>query len=154
LKQKLSRKEKEMMHMSAKVEDEQALIIKFQNQIKELGGRVEELEEEAENERQSRIKCEKQRAHMSQELEELSEKLRDAGESTSVQSEMNNRKDLEIHKLRREIDEEHQQKEAHLEAVKNKHIQTSTETTEQLEKQIKTNQSYLTYFNNCQNYCI
>ena len=89
LKQSLSRKEKEIMHMSAKVEDEHSLIIKYQNQLKELGGRVEELEEEAENERQSRNKCEKQRAHMSQELEEISEKLRDAEGSASVQAEMN-----------------------------------------------------------------
>ena len=77
---------------------------------------------------------------MSQELEELSENLRDAGESASVQAEMNKRKDLEIHKLRGELDEEQQQKEAQWEAVKNKHIQTLTETTERLEKQIKTNQ--------------
>jgi hypothetical protein len=45
LQQSLSRKEKEIKHMSAKVGDEQALIIKKQ---KDLRGRVEELEEEAE----------------------------------------------------------------------------------------------------------
>ena len=148
LKQSLSRKEKEMMHMSAKVEDEQALIIKYQNQLKDLGGRVEELEEEAEAERESRIKCEKQRAHLSQELEELSEKLRDVGGSASVQAEMNKRKDLEIHKLRREQDERQQQQEAQLEAVKNKHIEALSETTERLEKQIKTNQRYVDYYFN------
>ena len=72
---------------------------------------MEELEEEAETERQSRIKCEKQK-----ELEELSEKRSDVGGSASVQAEINKRKDLEIHKLRREQDERHQQQEAQLEA--------------------------------------
>ena len=112
---------------------------------------MEELEEEAENERQSRIKCEKQMAHLSQELEEISEKLRDAGGSASVQADMNKRKDLEIHKLRRQLDDVHQQQEAHLEAVKNKHIQALTETTERLEKQTKTNHRYVNaaYLNNC-----
>ena len=61
---------------------------------------------------------------------------------------MNKRKDLEIHKLRREQDERHQQQEAQLEAVKNKYIQALSETTEQLEKQIKTNQRYAAHFNN------
>ena len=64
---------------------------------------------------------------------------------------MNKRKDLEIYKLRRQLDDEHQQQEAHLEAVKNKHIQALTETTDHLEKQIKTSQRYEAYFNNCQN---
>ena len=64
---------------------------------------------------------------------------------------MNKRKDLEIHKLRRQLDEEHQQKAAQFEVVKNKHIQALSETTERMEKQIKTNQRYLPYFYNYQN---
>ena len=140
MKQNLSRKDKELMHLSAKVEDEQILVIKYQNQLKELGGRIEDLEEEAEIERQARIKCEKQRAHLSQEIEELSEKMKDTTASAFVQADMNRRKDSEIHKLKRDLEEEHQLQEAQLDAMKNKNIQTVTETTERLDKQIKSNQ--------------
>ena len=79
---------------------------------------------------------------MTLELEEISDKLRDAGGSASVQAEMNKKKDLEIHKLRRQLDEEQQRQDAHLEAVNKKHIQALTETTERLDKQIKTNYRY------------
>ena len=120
MKQNLSRKDKELMHLSAKVEDEQTLVIKSQNQLKELGGRVEDLEEEAEIERQARIKCEKQRAHLSQEIEELSEKMKDTTASAFVQADMNRRKDSEIHKLKRDLEEERQLQEAQLDAMKNK----------------------------------
>lgn len=45
------------MHaMASKLEDEQSLVAKLQKQIKELHGRISELEEELEAERQARTK--------------------------------------------------------------------------------------------------
>ena len=87
--------------MSTKVEDEQTLVIRYLNQMKELGGRIEDLEGKAEMERKARIKCEKQRDHLSQELEDLSEKLRDTSASAFVQADMNRRNDSEIQKLKK-----------------------------------------------------
>lgn len=50
------RKEQELHSMSGKLEDEQSLVAKLQKQIKELQGRIQELEEELEAERQARSK--------------------------------------------------------------------------------------------------
>lgn len=50
----LQRKDGELQSMSSKLEDEQSLVNKIQRQLKETGARVAELEDELENERQSR----------------------------------------------------------------------------------------------------
>ena len=49
---------------AAKLEEEQSLVTRLQRIIKELQGRIEELEEELESERQGRAKAEKQRADL------------------------------------------------------------------------------------------
>ena len=61
--------------IAAKIEDEQSLGSKTQKQVKELGTRLEELEEELEIERSNRSKAEKARQAMTRELEELGERL-------------------------------------------------------------------------------
>merc|ERR1712213_202317 len=53
LNQTVQRKEKEIASMSAKIEDEQTLGGKYGKQIKELQGRMEELDEELVVERQN-----------------------------------------------------------------------------------------------------
>merc|ERR1719341_2218259 len=50
----LQRKEKELMSMSAKIEDEGTLGSKYNKQVKELQSRIEELDEELHIERQNR----------------------------------------------------------------------------------------------------
>ena len=45
-------------------------------QIKDLGGRIEELEEDIESERQIRVRLENQRNLLNQKLEDMSEKLK------------------------------------------------------------------------------
>ena len=50
-----------------------------------LKGRLEELEEELEIERNSRTKAEKTRQTLSRELEELGERLEESGNATATQ---------------------------------------------------------------------
>ena len=57
----VARKEKDIQAHTAKLEDDQTGVAKFQKGIKEMQGRVEELEEELEAERQARAKAERQR---------------------------------------------------------------------------------------------
>merc|ERR550539_2175994 len=54
-------KEKDISTLGAKLEDQQSIVGKMQKNIKECQGRVEELEEELEAERQARAKAERQR---------------------------------------------------------------------------------------------
>merc|ERR1711953_681988 len=60
----ISRKEKDYSQLSSKLDDEQATVAKTQKAIKEIQGRVEELEEELEAERQARAKAERQRSDL------------------------------------------------------------------------------------------
>ena len=55
--------------MASKVEDEQNIVCRLQKGIKEYQGRVEELEEELEAERQARAKAERQRSDLARENE-------------------------------------------------------------------------------------
>merc|ERR1712079_278599 len=69
--QTVQRKEKELSSMSAKIEDEQTLGGKYSRQIKELQGRLEELDEELVIERSNRAKAEKNRSLLSRDIEDL-----------------------------------------------------------------------------------
>merc|ERR1711860_201223 len=101
----LARKEKEISSSGAKLEEETGTVGKVQKQIKEAQGRVEELEEELEAERQARAKAERQRSDLARELEELGERLNDAGGATSAQMELNKKRDAEVGKMRKDIEE-------------------------------------------------
>merc|ERR1719325_462835 len=82
LQQTLMRKEKELDSVCAKIEDEHTLGSKYTKQIKELQGRIDELDEELVIERQARAKAEKNRAILSRDIEDLSGRLDEAGSNT------------------------------------------------------------------------
>ena len=73
--------------------------------IKELQGRVEEMEEELEAERQARAKAERQRSDLAREMESLSERLTEACGTTSAQIELNKKRESEVSKLRKDAEE-------------------------------------------------
>ena len=60
----IMRKENEIGGQAYKLDDEQSLVGKTQKSIKELQGRIEEMEEELEAERQARSKAERQRSDL------------------------------------------------------------------------------------------
>merc|ERR1719309_1235507 len=66
----IGRREKDITAVAAKLEDEQGIVGKLMKGIKEHQGRVEELEEELEAERQARAKAERQRCDLAKEFEE------------------------------------------------------------------------------------
>merc|ERR1712029_1251563 len=74
--QTVQRKEKELSSMSAKIDDEQTLGGKYNRQVKELQGRLEELDEELVIERQNRAKAVKNRSLLSRTLRILARGLR------------------------------------------------------------------------------
>merc|ERR1711974_541781 len=110
----IARKEKDYSQLSSKLDDEQATVAKTQKAIKEIQGRVEELEEELEAERQARAKAERQRSDLARELESLGERLNEASGATSAQIELNKKRDCEINKLRKDLEEAKIQQEATL----------------------------------------
>jgi len=133
----IGKKEKDISQLANKLDDEQSLVAKLQKNIKELQGRVEELEEELEAERQARAKAERQRSDLAREIEQLGERLNEAGGATHAQIELNKKRESEVNKLRKDIEEVNIQQESVLSNLKRKHqdaIQEMTEQIEQLQK--------------------
>merc|ERR1712223_1032822 len=117
----IQRKEKDLSSLSSKLDDEQSLVSKVQKTIKEIQSRVEEVEEELEAERQARAKAERQRSDLARELESLGERLNEAGGATHAQVELNKKRESEVQKLRKDLEEANIQHESTLIGLKKKH---------------------------------
>ncbi|XP_060940855.1 myosin-7-like isoform X2 [Limanda limanda] len=133
LEERLKKKDFEISQLIGKYEDDQAMIIQLQKKIKELQARVEELEEELEAERAARAKVEKQRAELARELEEISERLEEAGGATSVQIEMNKKREAEFLKLRRDLEEATLHHEATAATLRKKQADSVADLGEQID---------------------
>merc|ERR1712213_146358 len=130
----IARKEKDLAALSSKLEDEQAIVSKVQKAIKETQGRVEELEEELEAERQARAKAERKRSDLAKELDQLGERLNEAGGATNAQVELNKKRDFEIGKLRKDLEEANIQQESTMMNLKRKHQDAIAEMSEQIDQ--------------------
>merc|ERR1712241_21441 len=133
----IARKEKDISGLNHKLGEEQSMVTKIQKSIKENQGRVEELEEELEAERQARAKAERQRADLARELESLGERLDDAGGATAAQMELNKKRESEVQKLRKDLEEANIQHESVLMNLKKKHQDAIQEMTEQIDQLTK-----------------
>ena len=130
----IQRKEKDLGVLSSKLDDEQQQVSKVQKAIKEVQARVEELEEELEAERQARAKAERQRSDLARELESLGERLAEAGGATHAQVELNKKREAEVNKLRKDLEEANIQQESTLTSLKKKHQDAVAEMAEQIDQ--------------------
>jgi myosin heavy chain 6/7 len=130
----IARKEHDISGLASKLDDEQSLVAKMQKNIKECQGRVEELEEELEAERQARSKAERQRSDLAREIEQLGERLDEAGGATAAQIELNKKREAEVGKLRKDLEEAGIQQESILSNLKRKHQDAIQEMSEQIDQ--------------------
>ena len=130
----IARKDSEVNAMVTKLSDEQTLVGKVQKSIKEHNGRVEVLEEELEAERQARAKAERQRSDMAREMESLGDRLNESGGATAAQVELNKKREAEVTKLRKDLEESKIQHEATLLSLKKKQSDSIAEMTEQMDQ--------------------
>ena len=86
-----------------------------------------------ETERQIRAKLENSRNLLNQELEELSDKLKEAHGSTDIQAAVVRRKEQEMLKLRRDMNEEHKVIENQMETAKRNFQKSFAEISEKLQ---------------------
>merc|ERR1719273_1842552 len=126
----IARKDKDTAGLFSKLEDEQNIVAKVQKSIKENQAREEELEAE----RQARAKAERQRSDLAREIERLGERLGEASGATSAQIELNKKREAEVGKLRKDLEEAHIQQEATLVGLKKKHQDAIAEMSEQIEQ--------------------
>merc|ERR1711992_247149 len=122
------------MGLNSKLDDEQFVVAKMQKTIKETQGRVEEYEEELESERQARAKAERQRSDLAKELDQLGDRLNEASGATGAQIELNKKREAEVGKLRKDIEECNIQNESVLMNLKKKHQDAIQEMTEQIDQ--------------------
>merc|ERR1719427_2610581 len=128
------RKENEISGQASKLDDEQGLVGKTQKSIKELQGRVEEMEEELEAERQARAKAERQRSNLAREMESLGERLNEATGTTAAQIELNKKRESEVSKLRKDLEECKIQHEGTVVSMKKKQQDAIAEMNEQIDQ--------------------
>merc|ERR1712033_83086 len=129
----ISNKEKNAQMLSAKLDDEQALVAKAQKNIKELQARVEAAEEELEAERQARAKAERQRSDLAREIEQLGDRYDEASGATVAQVELNKKREAEIVKLRKDVEEANIASESVLSNLKRKQGDATLEMQEQID---------------------
>merc|ERR1719295_456572 len=129
----IANKEKNNQLLSAKLDDEQSLVAKAQKNIKELQGRVEASEEELEAERQARAQAERQRSDLSREIDQLGGRLDEASGATVAQVELNKKRESEIVKLRKDVEETNISNESVLSNMKRKQGDAVLEMTEQID---------------------
>lgn len=87
-----------------------------------------------ESERQARSKVEKQRAEAMRELEELTDRLEEAGGATSAQVELNKKREAELGRLRRDLEEQAVQNEMTISALRKKQNDVVAEMGEQVDQ--------------------
>merc|ERR1711936_520932 len=129
----IARKEKDILGLSGKLDEEQSAVAKITKAIKEHQGRVEELEEELDAERQARAKAEKQRADLAKEMERIGDRLADAGGASAAQLELNKKREAEVGRLRKDLEEATINNESVLMNLKKKHQDAISEMTEQID---------------------
>merc|ERR1712223_1296719 len=134
IEQAIMRKDTEIRQMTNKLDDEQSGMNRYQKGVKELTARVEEMEEELEAERQGRAKAERQRQDLARELDELTERLDESCHATSAQIELNKKREAEIHKMRKDLEENNIHHEATILSLRKKHQDSIAEMSEQIDQ--------------------
>jgi len=71
---------------------------------------------------------------LEREMDDLSQKLDEAGGATQAQIEVNKKRESELQKLRRDLEEAHIQSEAQVATIRKKQQDAVNELTEQLEQ--------------------
>lgn len=77
--------------------------------------------------------AEKQRTELQNELDELSERLDEAGGATQVHAELNKKREVEIQRLKKEMEEQSLQAEQNMSGMKKKQQDAMNELADQVD---------------------
>ena len=92
------------------------------------------MEEELEAERQARAKAERQRSDLAREMESLGERLNEAAGTTAAQIELNKKRESEVTKMRKDLEEANIQRDATITSLKRKQQDAIAEMSEQIDQ--------------------
>merc|ERR1711970_510680 len=129
----LARKDSEVAALAAKIDDEALGTARVGKQAKELLARIDELEDEYKNEYNAYTKAEKAKQALARNVEEIGDRLDEAGGATAAQVELNKKREAELAKFRRDLEEMNIQHEAVLSSLRKKHNDAIAEMSEQVD---------------------
>merc|ERR1719320_412603 len=129
----LARKDNELAVLASKIDDEALGGARTNKQAKELLARIDELEDDLKSESANRAKAEKTKQMLARDLEEVGDRLDEAGGATAAQVELNKKREAELAKLRRDLEENSLQHEAVLSQLRKKHNDAVGEMSEQID---------------------
>jgi hypothetical protein len=89
------------------------------------------------------LQVEKQRTEIARELEDLGERLDEAGGATAAQVELNKKREQELLKLRRDLEEQALQSESQIASLRKKANDAANEMADQVDQLTKTKQRCL-----------
>uniref|UniRef100_A0A7I4YBE2 Myosin head n=1 Tax=Haemonchus contortus TaxID=6289 RepID=A0A7I4YBE2_HAECO len=134
----LRRKETELHNMSMKLEDEQAAVAKLQKAIQQDEAKMKDLNDQLADEKEARQRADRARAEQQAEYDDLTDQLDEQARATAAQIELGKKKDMEVAKLRRDLEEAGLKFGEQLATLKKKGadaVQELTDQVEQLSKQ-------------------
>merc|ERR1711970_1700915 len=100
---------------------------------KELLARIDELEDDYKSEIAAKAKAEKAKQALARNVEEIGDRLDEAGGATAAQVELNKKREVELAKFRRDLEEMNIQHEAVLSSLRKKHNDAIAEMSEQVD---------------------
>uniref|UniRef100_A0A915LC96 Myosin motor domain-containing protein n=1 Tax=Meloidogyne javanica TaxID=6303 RepID=A0A915LC96_MELJA len=125
--------EQNIVELNIKLDEQNTLVSKLQRYLKDQSTRLVELEEELEQERVNRSRSDKNRGTVQTHLDELSDFIDEEAGKAAAQAELAKKKDLELIRLRQELEEINQQSEQQLSLIRKRNNDEISEATERLE---------------------
>ncbi|KAL3117013.1 hypothetical protein niasHT_002972 [Heterodera trifolii] len=134
------RVEGEIMELNGKLEEQNGIVGKLQRHLKDRQTRLVELEEELEQERNSRTKSDKNRGNTQTQLDDLNDSIDEEAGKLAAQAELAKKKELDLMRLRQELEELNQRCETQMSSIRKKTADEAGELSERLE-QLQTQRS-------------
>merc|ERR1719187_723359 len=134
------KRDAEWAHMYMKYEAEQFNSGKVGKYIKELQAKVEELEDEVKHENQARAKAENAKKKLERYYSDIADRLEEAGGATFAQHELYKKRESELGKIKRDVEESTIQHEAAVAAFRKKHNDAVAEMSDQIDHLTKLKQ--------------
>lgn len=117
-----------------KLEEQETFANRLRRQKKDSSQRIQELEEELEGEYLVRQKSDRLKCDLQRELAETTERLEEQAGATQAQVEVNKKRELEVVKLRRELEELNINQENTLVVLRMENNNTVTGLSDELDK--------------------
>ena len=131
--EKVVKSEAEYSKLAGRMEDLEAYIVQMTKKMNESQIRNDELDEELHTERITRQRIEKQKNEIARQLDEMGEQLDESTNQTANQIELSKRREGDMAKLRRDLEESNLAHEALLVNLRKKHAEQMGNMSENID---------------------